>query len=45
MAIYLVHAFFYFRARTTRSVLILAEVLVALLPCNVAGCRAMIHTH
>jgi peptidoglycan/LPS O-acetylase OafA/YrhL len=45
VGIYLVHAVFYFRARTTRSGLILAGVLVALLLCNVAGCRQLIHTH
>ena len=45
VAVYVAHAFFYFRACTTRSGLILAGVLVALLICNVAGCRDMIHAH
>ncbi len=45
VALYLVHAFFYFRARTTRSSLIWAGLLLALLICNVAGCRAINHLH
>ncbi len=44
-AIYVVHAIFYFRAKTTRSVLIFLGVLIALLVCNVAGCRPMLHLH
>jgi hypothetical protein len=45
MAVYIVHAVFYFRAKSSRSTLILAGVLVVLLICNVAGCRAMVHAH
>jgi hypothetical protein len=45
VVLYVLHAFFYFRARTTRSSLLLAGVLVALLICNVAGCREMVHAH
>ena len=45
LALYGVHAMLYFRARTTRSAIVLAGVLVALLVCNVAGCREMIHAH
>ena len=42
IAIYVVHAYFYFRSKTTRSTLILLGVLVALLICNVSGCRAQL---
>ena len=45
IGIYLVHAWFYFRARTTRSTLLWLAVLIALLLGNVSGCRAMINTH
>jgi hypothetical protein len=41
--IYVVHAFFYFRAKSNRAAIILFGVLVALLVCNVAGCRGMIN--
>lgn len=44
-ALYLIHAIFYFRTRTNRSSLLFLGLLVALLICNVAGCRAMIHAH
>jgi hypothetical protein len=44
-AIYVTHALFYFRARSSRSAFILFGVLVAFLVCNVAGCRSMIHGH
>jgi hypothetical protein len=44
-AIYAVHAISFFRARTTRSSLILLGLLMILLICNVAGCRAMNHPH
>jgi len=43
--IYVVHAFFYFRARTTLTGAILYLVLLALLFSNAAGCRAMMHAH
>ncbi len=45
VVVYVTQAFFYFRTRTTRSGLIMAGVLVAILICNVAGCRTMIHGH
>jgi len=45
VALYLVHAVFYFRSRTTALTAILFGALVLLLICNVAGCRAMIHVH
>lgn len=45
VALYVVHAIFFFRARTTRSILILLGVLIILLLCNVAGCRAINHPH
>ena len=44
-AIYVVHAIFYFRAKTNRSALLWLGALVVLLICNVAGCRDMIHAH
>lgn len=44
VGVYLVHGYFYFRSQNTRSTLFLFGVLVILLLCNVAGCRAMIHT-
>jgi hypothetical protein len=44
-AVYLGHAFFYFRSRTKRSTIIWFVILVLLLVCNVSGCRAMINTH
>jgi hypothetical protein len=44
-AIYVGHAFFFFRAKATRSALILFTVLVAMLICNVAGCSGMVHAH
>ena len=45
IAVYLVHAWFYFRSRTWRSTLFLFGILVILLICNVSGCRSMINTH
>ena len=42
---YLVHAYFFFRSRNVRSTLFLFGVLVALLTCNVSGCKAMIKVH
>src|SRR3954468_2984549 len=41
-AIYLVHAVFFFRSRTARSTMILFGLLVVILICNVAGCRAQL---
>lgn len=43
--VYIVHAYFYFRSRTTMRTAILFGVLLVMLTCNVAGCREMIHTH
>ena len=40
--IYVVHAVFYFRARRVRSSYLWLAILVALLICNVSGCREMI---
>jgi len=45
IALYVIHAWFYFRSRTSRSTLFLFGVLVILLICNVSGCRSMINTH
>jgi len=45
IAVYLIHAWFYFRSRTLRTTLLLFGVLAILLICNVSGCRAMINTH
>jgi hypothetical protein len=45
IAVYLIHAWFYFRSRTLRTTLFLFGVLAILLICNVSGCRAMIHAH
>ncbi len=42
---YVVHAIYYFRARTGRNVLILFGILVLALVCNVSGCRGMNHPH
>jgi len=44
IGIYLVHAYFYFRSRSLRSTLFLFGIIIVLLICNVAGCRAMINT-
>lgn len=43
--VYIVHAYFYFRSRTTMRTAILFGVLLVMLTCNVAGCREIIHTH
>lgn len=45
IAIYLLHGFFYFRSRTSRSTLLWLAALVILLVCNISGCRAMINGH
>jgi hypothetical protein len=45
IGIYLAHAYFYFRSRSLRSTLFLFGFIIALLICNVSGCRAMINTH
>ena len=45
IAVYLVHAWFYFRPGRLWSTLLLFGVLAILLICNVSGCRAMINTH
>lgn len=44
-AVYALHAFFYFRAQTRLRTTLWFLVLVALLLCNVSGCREMINTH
>ena len=43
--IYLAQAYFYFRSRKVWSTLLLFGGQVALLICNVSGCRAMLNTH
>ena len=45
IAIYLVHAWFYFRSRKLWSTLLLIGIIAILLMCNVSGCRAMLNTH
>lgn len=45
IAVYLIHAWFYFRSTNAGSTLVLFGVLAILLICNVSGCRAMINTH
>ena len=44
-AVYLVHAFFYFRSRTRRTTWILLGILALVLICNVSGCRQMLNGH
>jgi phosphoglycerol transferase MdoB-like AlkP superfamily enzyme len=44
-AIYLIHAIFYFRSKTTRSTIGLLAILVVLLVCNVAGCHTQQEVH
>src|SRR5437762_6565046 len=41
----LAQAYFYFRSRKVWSTLLLFGGQVALLICNVSGCRAMLNTH
>ena len=41
-AVYILHAIFYFRAKTWRSAALWFAVLVILLVCNVAGCRSQL---
>ena len=43
VVIYVAHAIFYFRARTTMASVVLYLVLIALLLFNSAGCHTMIH--
>lgn len=45
VGVYFVHGYFYFRSQTKRWTIFLFGVLVVLLLCNVAGCRAMINVH
>jgi len=45
VGIYLAQAYFYFRSRKVWSTLLLFGGQVALLICNVSGCRAMLNTH
>ena len=42
VAIYLAHAVLYFRSKSTGSTVFLFAVLLGLLVCNVAGCRAQL---
>jgi hypothetical protein len=44
IAVYVIHGWFYFRARNSRTTLFLIGVLAILLISNVSGCRTMIHT-
>jgi hypothetical protein len=43
--IYLAHAYFYFRAKTSRSTILWFVLLIVLLLCNVSGCRAQLPRH
>jgi hypothetical protein len=43
--VYIVHAFPFFRSKTTLRTAILYGVVVILLIGNVTGCREMIHSH
>jgi hypothetical protein len=43
--VYLVHAFFYFRSKTTTQTQILYAILIILLIANVSGCREMMQSH
>src|SRR5215471_21233622 len=45
IAVYLIHAWFYFRSRNLRTTLFLLAVLAILLVFNGSGCRAMINAH
>jgi hypothetical protein len=45
IAVFLMHAWFYFRVQKLCSTLLLLGVLAILLICNVSGCRAMLNTH
>src|SRR6266481_3602631 len=42
VAIYVAHAFFYFRSKTVRSTVFWFALLIVLFVCNVAGCRAQL---
>lgn len=43
--VYLLHAFFYFRSKTTTQTQILYGILIIMLIANVSGCREMWHPH
>ena len=45
LALYVLHAVVYFRARTRGTVAIMLAILVLALICNVTGCRRMLDTH
>jgi hypothetical protein len=45
VAVYVVHAWFYFRSRKLWSALLLFGALAILLICNVSGCRSMLNPH
>ena len=44
IAVYVIHAWFYFRSRNLHTTLVLIGILAILLICNVSGCRPMINT-
>jgi hypothetical protein len=44
-AVYVIHAYFYFRSKSLRWTLLLYGVLLVLLFGNIAGCRQMINVH
>jgi hypothetical protein len=44
-AVYVLHAVFYFRARSRLATIFLYVVLIGLLFCNVSGCRSMLKAH
>ena len=45
IAVYLIHAWYYFRSQSLRTTVFLFGVLAILLICNVSGCHTMINTH
>jgi hypothetical protein len=44
-AVYLVHAYFFFRSKNVLSTVLFYLVLVILLICNIDGCHRMTNTH
>ena len=45
LALYITHGVLFFRTRLRRSTVLLSAILILMLVCNVAGCRAQIHSH
>lgn len=45
VAIYVVQAVFYFRARSLRATILWFALLVVLLTCTASGCHQMVHVH